>query len=249
MARNWQIHPIHPKLGLDDNPFDNVKATHSISKNIGEKRSYSIDYTTSKSAECGDIIGADLHFSWDGNHQDAICKEEIFGKIFNGHRTKSEDPQEPIPDNDTSGLTRILHIPALNAITTKLVLSINIEHSLPGDLTVTLTAPNGNTVTVFHDPNSLGPNLVGSYSINGFIGTDTGGDYSLHIVDSYPYDTGQLQEWSIDVEYVSYQCRTWEKDKILQYILGYYEEEDVDKMDTNIDQDINISDFIYSLNY
>jgi subtilisin-like proprotein convertase family protein len=83
---------------------------------------------------------------------------------------------------------------------------INIQHTFVGELTVTLTSPQGTEVTL-HAPGGGGANIVGTYgvdlipaeSLSAFIGQEAEGTWILEITDNALVNNGSLQAWSLDV--------------------------------------------------
>jgi subtilisin-like proprotein convertase family protein len=145
--------------------------------------------------------------------------ENIICNIFN-----STDTPLNIPDNDTTGITSVLNIPDIDAVNINDVnVTINITHTWVGDLTISLTSPNGTSVvlsntnggsgnnytnTIFDDDavNNIGSGVApftGSFSpdeaLSVFNGEFSSGNWSLLVVDGAGADTGSIDSWSIEI--------------------------------------------------
>lgn len=103
-----------------------------------------------------------------------------------------------IPDNSTTGVTRVLNVPAHGRSVETLSVFVNITHSYRGDLKVTLTSPAG-TTRVLHDragggADNLTIDLPGDI---GFAGENAEGNWTLKVYDLANLDTGQLVSWRL----------------------------------------------------
>ena len=136
----------------------------------------------------------------------------------------STDTPIDIPDNNTTGITSIINVQNANSVNINDVnVSINITHTWVGDLTLTLTSPNGTVVNLVSSRTDSGDNYIntvfdddaintiasssapytGSFQPEGnlsdFNSEFSNGDWELKIVDSGPADVGPLNSWIIEI--------------------------------------------------
>jgi len=107
-----------------------------------------------------------------------------------------EDAVEtPIPDNDNTGASRTINVPDSYSLQSVQV-ELDIRHTYIGDLKVTLT--HNGTERVLHDNSGGGADDIRTtVGVTGFEGQDAAGDWTLTIVDSANYDTGELVGWKL----------------------------------------------------
>ena len=127
-----------------------------------------------------------------------------------------------IPDNDPSGIDALLNIPDKIEIT-DINVTLNISHSYVGDLKITLKNPAGDEVvfvqnsskegsnytnTTFDDSAALtiiqgNPPYTGSFKpvdlLAAYNGTQSKGNWTLHISDNEADDEGKLLDWKITI--------------------------------------------------
>lgn len=121
-----------------------------------------------------------------------------------------EDPVEPgeletftseevveIPDNDDTGITSTIEVPAGDTVGT-IAVKVAIEHTWRGDLIVRLR--HGDTVEVLHSRTGGGQdNLELELETAAFDGAEREGEWTLEVVDSARLDTGSLTRWSVSL--------------------------------------------------
>lgn len=113
-----------------------------------------------------------------------------------------------IPDNGSasatasvSGCTEVLD----------LLITINIQHTYQGDLTVTLVPPSSAPVILHNGTGGTTDNIVGTYAPGGgslssaqslvpILGTSGNGTWRLNISDDALIDTGRLVSWSLTLD-------------------------------------------------
>ncbi len=132
------------------------------------------------------------------------------------------DPGTGAPVSTTS----TLNLPTLGGgqVIADLNVTLNIQHTYSGDLSIVLISPNGTRVlligedlvrsgddfqgTVFDDQAGTAitagvPPFIGSFrpeqSLAAFRGQDTLGNWTLEITDNFQIDTGTLISWSLDI--------------------------------------------------
>lgn len=102
-----------------------------------------------------------------------------------------------IPDNTPSGVTSVIAA-ASTGVAAEVVLSLAINHTYRGDLTVTLVSPAG-TEHVVHDRagGSADDVVVQDMSVSTFNGEPVAGHWTLRVVDNARLDTGTIESWSL----------------------------------------------------
>ena len=103
-----------------------------------------------------------------------------------------------IPDNDPAGITSTLDVPD-SIIISELSVNVNITHTYIGDLIVTLTSPEGTSVTLHDRSGGSTNNLNATFAPTEFANEDTFGDWTLSVSDNAGIDLGTLDSWSITV--------------------------------------------------
>ena len=112
--------------------------------------------------------------------------------------TGSATPGSAIPDNNADGASSSINIPTDGTVR-KVKVSVDIAHTFIGDLVVTLSGPDGTTVTL-HDKEGEGAdNLARTFEPLGLAGKAAKGDWTLHIVDTAADDSGTLRSWSLEL--------------------------------------------------
>lgn len=128
-------------------------------------------------------------------------------------------------DDITTSTITIANSNYINANITGVTVNLTLDHMRDGDLTITLTAPNGNTTTLYSRPGDNGQNFVnttfsdlatqsilagrapysnGPYQpynpLANLDGSQVNGIYTLTIDDGRANNTGTLINWSITVD-------------------------------------------------
>ena len=112
-----------------------------------------------------------------------------------GNDTFTSEERVEIPDNDDTGVSSVLEVPAGDAVGAVSV-SVSIEHTWRGDLTVRLR--HGDVVEVLHQRTGGGQDdLELELVTEAFDGMDREGEWVLEVVDSARLDSGNLNRWSI----------------------------------------------------
>ncbi|MEJ7599196.1 MAG: S8 family serine peptidase [Kofleriaceae bacterium] len=108
----------------------------------------------------------------------------------------STDTPISIPDNNPAGITSNLVVADSFPITA-LTAEVNITHTFIGDLTVTLTGPNGTAVVLHNRTGGGTDNLHQTYPVTGFDGVNVAGTWQLTVTDSAGADVGTLDSWTL----------------------------------------------------
>ena len=107
-----------------------------------------------------------------------------------------------IPDNDDTGLVSNINVLKEGSVN-NIKVNVNISHPYVGDLSVTLSGPNGKSVQLHQRKGGNGNNLVKTYEgdvLEDFRGSTTKGTWTLVCKDFAPRDSGTLNHWSIEIE-------------------------------------------------
>jgi len=119
-----------------------------------------------------------------------------------GSATYTANPNQTIPDNNTTGLTLPMNVSA-NAKMTKTTLYVNITHPFRGDLDISLQHPDGQIVQLWSPTFDPTPNLVGTFTITNFAGRASNGQWRLRVKDLGPGDVGTIVQWKLAPYYMA----------------------------------------------
>ena len=106
-----------------------------------------------------------------------------------------------IPDNDTAGITSTITVPSAAAGTVRgLKVTVNITHTFVGDLVLTLTS--GAQSQIFYEAEGgSSDNIEKTFTLEGFAGAPANADWILKVQDRAKMDIGNLDSWSLHVQY------------------------------------------------
>ena len=118
--------------------------------------------------------------------------------------TFAATPGLAIPDNNTTGVTSSISVPASMTLTSVSV-NVNITHTYQGDLEVSLIGPDGTTVLLHNRTGGGTDNIVTTYnittrsnqSLTAFNGKNSSGSWTLKVRDLAAIDTGTLNSWKV----------------------------------------------------
>lgn len=118
----------------------------------------------------------------------------------------SNDTAMPIPDSDPAGVTSTITITEGGTISS-LAVSVDITHTYRGDLRVRLVRVEDGTTAVLADRSGgSADDIVQTFTVADFNGTDAAGTYQLIVSDHARQDTGTLNGWSLDVTRCEGDC-------------------------------------------
>ena len=109
-----------------------------------------------------------------------------------------------IPDNDATGINLTGTVPSwAPASIADIRVGIKIRHTYIGDLTVSLTSPQGTTVILHDKTGSSDDDIITVYpyetapaeDLDAFVGQTAQGQWTLHIADTDAYASGEVIEW------------------------------------------------------
>lgn len=143
---------------------------------------------------CGD--GEDNDDNGQTDCEDAACSEDA---LCQSSSEIIELDAGLIPDNDSEGLTLPFTVDGTGTIEA-LSVSVDIEHSFPADLLITLIHPDGTEARLKNNDWGTGEeNVVETYVVADFEGKEAAGDYQLVIVDTAELDEGQVRAASVEI--------------------------------------------------
>jgi subtilisin-like proprotein convertase family protein len=105
------------------------------------------------------------------------------------------EPRLAIPDNNSTGITSTLTVPATGSIT-GLQVAVDITHTYIGDLTVRLRRA-GREVVLHRQQGGSTDDLRQSFTVTDFNGQDISGAWDLVVTDDAAQDTGTLNSWGL----------------------------------------------------
>jgi serine protease len=120
-----------------------------------------------------------------------------FGTVDNPF--PSTDTPISIPDNNPAGITSVISVQ--QPITIEEVnVDINITHTFIGDLLITLTSPDGTTVTLHDRAGGGSDDIHRTFAVpTAFTGQQAAGDWTLAVTDLAAIDIGTLDDWTLHV--------------------------------------------------
>lgn len=112
----------------------------------------------------------------------------------------------PIPDNAPAGVTSALTVTTGGTISS-LAVTVDIEHSYRGDLSVRLVRQEDGVSALLTDRSGgSADNIQQTFTVADFNGTDAAGTWQLVVVDHAAQDTGTLRSWSLDITRCTADC-------------------------------------------
>ncbi|MGE0784695.1 MAG: proprotein convertase P-domain-containing protein [Sandaracinaceae bacterium] len=114
----------------------------------------------------------------------------------------------PIPDNDPRGVMSSITVTE-GGVISSMGVTVDIAHSFIGDLSVRLVREEDGREIVLHDRSGgSADDIVRTYDVPVFNGTDAAGTYTLHVADGAAQDVGTLNRWSIELTRCMSDCPT-----------------------------------------
>ncbi|MGH2736908.1 MAG: S8 family serine peptidase [Actinomycetota bacterium] len=110
----------------------------------------------------------------------------------------------PVPDDDSSGVSRLLEFPA-GSVIADMSVAVDITHPFVGDLLVALTAPNNSVINLHDRSGGNADNIIRTWrmselaGLRALQGLDAGGTWKLRVADLERRDAGKLNRWRIEV--------------------------------------------------
>jgi cysteine-rich repeat protein len=117
-------------------------------------------------------------------------------------------PHLAVPDGAVAGISDTITV-AGGVTIGDVTVDVDIRHTYVGDLTVSLAAPGGTTVTLHNRSGSSTDNIVGNYdqnlpvdgpgSMNSFNGLSSTGIWTMQVTDLVTTDSGTLECWALNI--------------------------------------------------
>ena len=101
-----------------------------------------------------------------------------------------------IPDNDSAGVQSAIDV-THNGDSGTIAVTVNLDHTYIGDLTVKLRAPNGSEWTLHDKSGGSSDDINQTYQVNAS-GREANGRWILWINDTARQDIGTLTSWKIE---------------------------------------------------
>lgn len=133
-----------------------------------------------------------------------------------GSFTRSPGNPKAIPDNNTAGVAWPINL-ADTAPVTSVAVETHILHPKIGQLRLTLTCPNGATVTLQDQVGGDGDNIIGSFQTTACNGQPANGTWTLRVMDLVAGDAGQINFWNL---LINRQMRATDQDGHGTYVAG-----------------------------
>lgn len=114
-----------------------------------------------------------------------------------------DSPKVQIPDNDPTGISRMLTVDQNKSIATVKV-EVDITHSYVQDLLLKLTAPSGKTVVLHDRAGGSSDNIITTFDsvstpeLETLQNESTAGLWELHVSDLEGQDVGKLNQWALE---------------------------------------------------
>ena len=112
----------------------------------------------------------------------------------------SADTPISIPDNNSTGITSTISVPA-SATVTSFDVTVNITHTYIGDLVVTLYTPGGSSVVLSDREGGSANDINKTWTVDATGGVAINGNWQLKVTDNAGYDTGTLDNWKLKFSY------------------------------------------------
>ncbi len=152
-----------------------------------------------------------------GAHTWAICAAMMSrgilascGSTPRGELTAFQSTEHgvPIPENDPAGLVSQVTIDDLRAIE-RLLVRVDIEHPVRGDLRIDLVAPDGTTLLLQQVSIERAPGVHATFgldadpveSLSNLRGRSAAGTWTLRVSDLRARDTGRLLAWGLLIQF------------------------------------------------
>ncbi len=132
--------------------------------------------------------------------------DEVFGTgdgtaaTFNNESvtSKTYSSNFSIPDNNTTGVSRSVTITDDFEVE-QIELHLQVTHPFIIDLVVELTSPDGTTVTLLDNPQSLQSNFSFVFSSTFFWGEMSSGTWTLTVIDNTSLFAGTVTNWELTI--------------------------------------------------
>ena len=109
------------------------------------------------------------------------------------------EPDAEIPDQTPAGVTSTIEITD-QAVIQSLAVQVEVTHPYRGDLSVIITHPEGDEVTLHKREGRNATDLSLNVSVPEWVGRPLQGEWTLQVIDHAEGDVGRLVEWSLSAQ-------------------------------------------------
>lgn len=126
--------------------------------------------------------------------------EYLLGKFAQAGKM-SASPARSIPDNSQTGITESLTF-TTGKMAQRAVVAVDVTHTYPGDVKITLTSPSGKSYVVFNRVQNTTGAIKQTFNLD-IAPETTDGAWKLLVQDLASYDEGKLNSWSLELQSLS----------------------------------------------
>jgi subtilisin-like proprotein convertase family protein/subtilisin family serine protease len=170
-------------------------------------------YTVADTPQLGLLAGDVLTGAWTLSVADVapvdvgrLVRWELEATLADQAAVELEDaPGLGIPDNDATGIERVLAVTATGLVR-DVTVGVDITHTFIGDLEVSLVPPVGAAVSLHRRIGGQADNLVTTFTtantpgLSALRGGPLQGQWKLKVADRDRIDTGKLNRWSLRID-------------------------------------------------
>jgi subtilisin-like proprotein convertase family protein len=183
LEKNGTYAILHNRTGGSS---DNIITTYEVN-----------DFDGASAAGTWRLIVSD-HYNWDvGEEWEISIATGDGGDPDPDTYTYGSDEQVDIPDNDHTGVTSSITVPDSLDIGS-LKVKVDISHTYISDLMIVLSH-NGTDYALWDREGGSADDIIKTFDVSVFNGTDATGTWTLKISDHAGLDTGLLNSWSLEI--------------------------------------------------
>jgi len=149
----------------------------------------------------GEYAGGEWQLKVKNNDEEAIGTLNSWVIGMSCTDTEGDTSNIFLKDNNINGLSSIQYC-QLDGLVNGLSLDVSVEHPFIGDLTVTLVAPSGKSITVHDKRGGDRQNLRATFSsatLRNMLGQQSRGEWALVVKDQNVKDKGCLKSWRLNL--------------------------------------------------
>jgi subtilisin-like proprotein convertase family protein len=185
LEKNGTTVPLHNRSGGSS---DNINTTYEVN-----------DFDGANAAGTWRLVVSD-HYNWDvGALKEwsiSITTGDGPGPDPDTYSYRSEEPAD-IPDDEPAGVASTITVP--DALTIgALKVKVDITHTYISDLMIVLSH-NGTDYALWDREGGGADDILKTFDVSVFNGTDASGAWTLKISDHAGLDTGLLNSWSLEI--------------------------------------------------
>jgi subtilisin-like proprotein convertase family protein len=171
--------------GSADNLIGDFDLSTKFSAGLNATGTWTLSVVDNASADIGNLV------SWRLRINDGAAPAPT-GTFIGGNTNAIA-----IPDNNPAGASSVVAATGVSTVNTVQV-EVSVAHTWKGDLTITLTNPQGVTQTVVArtNANDSADNITGKFTVTGFTGNGNG-NWTMKVTDGASADLGTLNFWKL----------------------------------------------------